>query len=278
MSSPAPSRVADGYLGDAIGLAAAATTFGLAVAALAAAGAVLVAVRGGDARCGRGGRAGPGRVRTPGRSGAVPVASCRRAGRDGHMRGMNATPPHRHIPPSGPGLPAGPAYPATPASQGPAPRILGNRGLRLLALFIDGVLALVVLFLVTVGVGLVVTLGSTDNSPFYLSVLVALALLFLYSPLLTARCGGTLGKLLCGLSVVQLADGSPLSYGTALGRHLAHLGMWLVPVLCLLDPLACCWDRTLRRCLHDKVAGSVVIRRSMRPAPPPAPVTRPAGS
>ncbi|UKY52429.1 MFS transporter [Streptomyces inhibens] len=42
--------VADGYLGDAIGLPAAATAFGLAVAALAAAGAALVAVRGADAR------------------------------------------------------------------------------------------------------------------------------------------------------------------------------------------------------------------------------------
>ncbi|MFE0380659.1 MFS transporter [Streptomyces inhibens] len=42
--------VADGYLSDAIGLPAAATAFGLAVAALAAAGAALVAVRGADAR------------------------------------------------------------------------------------------------------------------------------------------------------------------------------------------------------------------------------------
>ncbi|BDM72530.1 putative multi-drug efflux transporter [Streptomyces nigrescens] len=42
--------VADGYLSDAIGLPAAATTFGLAVAALAAGGAVLVALRGGQAR------------------------------------------------------------------------------------------------------------------------------------------------------------------------------------------------------------------------------------
>ncbi|MFE0193840.1 MFS transporter [Streptomyces sp. NPDC058989] len=42
--------VADGYLSDAIGLPAAATVFGLVVAALAAAGALLVAVRGADAR------------------------------------------------------------------------------------------------------------------------------------------------------------------------------------------------------------------------------------
>ncbi|GAB7031321.1 MFS transporter [Streptomyces sp. NPDC021749] len=42
--------VADGYLSDAIGLPAAATAFGLAVAALAAAGAALVALRGGAGR------------------------------------------------------------------------------------------------------------------------------------------------------------------------------------------------------------------------------------
>ncbi|MFF4601779.1 MFS transporter [Streptomyces sp. NPDC001339] len=41
--------VADGYLSDAIGLPAAATLFGLTVAALAVAGAALVAVRGGEA-------------------------------------------------------------------------------------------------------------------------------------------------------------------------------------------------------------------------------------
>ncbi|MGG7571721.1 MFS transporter [Streptomyces sirii] len=41
--------VADGYLSDAIGLPAAATVFGLVVAALAAAGALLVTVRGADA-------------------------------------------------------------------------------------------------------------------------------------------------------------------------------------------------------------------------------------
>ncbi|TJZ45345.1 MFS transporter [Streptomyces piniterrae] len=42
--------VADGYLSDAIGLSAGATVFGLAVAALAIAGAAVVAVRGGDTR------------------------------------------------------------------------------------------------------------------------------------------------------------------------------------------------------------------------------------
>ncbi|MEU8685836.1 RDD family protein [Streptomyces sp. NPDC048611] len=196
---------------------------------------------------------------------------------------MNATPPPAHLPPAGPGFPAGPAHPGPAASPGPAPGVIGSPWLRLLALLLDTVLTAVVLTLVTMGVGLAVASGgSTDHTPLYVPGLVALALLFLYSPLLTARCGGTPGKLLCGLSVVRLADGGPLPYGNALGRHLAHLGMALVPVVSLLDPLACLWDRTLRRTLHDKAAGSLVIRRRKRPAPatapPPPPVTRPAGS
>ncbi|MGW8969589.1 RDD family protein [Streptomyces platensis] len=192
---------------------------------------------------------------------------------------MTATPPE-HIPPAAPGLPAGSAYPMPPVHRGPAPGVLGNQGLRLLALLLDMVFAFGVLSLLTVGAGLVVTFGgSRDHAPYYVTILVAVGLLFLYSPLLTARCGGTPGKLLCGLSVVRLADGGPLSYGAALGRHLAHLGMWLVPVLSLLDPLNCLWDG-LRQCLHDKVVGSLVIRRRMRPVPAAAaaPVTRRAGS
>ncbi|MEU8784181.1 RDD family protein [Streptomyces sp. NPDC048637] len=191
---------------------------------------------------------------------------------------MNTTPLPGHLPPAGPGVPADPAHSAARAPQRPAPRILGNQWLRLLALIIDMGLTVAALALVSLYIGLATIGGRTDNTPFYAIALVVLALLFLYSPLLTARYGGTPGKLLCGLSVVRLADGSPLSYGTALARHLAHLGMRLVPVLGLLDPLACLWDRTLRQTLHDKVVGSVVIRRSMRPAAAPSPVTKPAGS
>ncbi|WP_181923852.1 RDD family protein [Streptomyces inhibens] len=173
---------------------------------------------------------------------------------------MNATPAPQHLPAAHPVAAPGPA--------GPPPHALGNQGLRLLAIVIDLAIVSVALSLVSAVVGLVVTFGHpTDNSPFYLPLLLALAALFLYSPLLTARCGGTPGKLLCGLHVVRLADARNLSYGAALGRHLAHLGMWLVPLISLLDAVSCLWDRPFRQCLHDKTVGSVVVRRSMRPAP-----------
>ncbi|MER6311623.1 RDD family protein [Streptomyces sp. NPDC001657] len=171
------------------------------------------------------------------------------------------------------------------------PPVLANPGRRLLAVVIDVVIAVVALSVLSAAIGLVVTLGrpGADNSPFYLTLLAAVAMVFLYSPLLTAVCGGTVGKLICGLTVVRVADGRRLPYGTALARHLAHLGMWAVPVLSQLDALFCLWDRPYRQCLHDKAVGTLVLRTRM-PAPsfqppyptvaahPPVATNPPAGS
>ncbi|MEU5010202.1 RDD family protein [Streptomyces sp. NPDC021749] len=168
--------------------------------------------------------------------------------------------------------------------------VIANPGRRLLAVIIDTVLAAVALSVISAAIGLFVTFGgSRDNAPFYLTLLTAVAMVFLYSPLLTATCGGTAGKLICGMSVVRVADGRRPSYGTALARHLAHLGMWAVPVLSQLDALFCLWDRPYRQCLHDKAVGTLVLRTrvpapSVRPPYPPrgtyasAPTNSPAGS
>ncbi|MFD8545221.1 RDD family protein [Streptomyces sp. NPDC059649] len=168
--------------------------------------------------------------------------------------------------------------------------VIANPGRRLLAVLIDTVLAAVALSVISAAIGLFVTFGgSADNSPFYLTLVTAVAMVFLYSPLLTATCGGTVGKLICGMTVVRVADGCRPSYGTALARHLAHLGMWVVPVLSQLDALFCVWDRPYRQCLHDKAVGTLVLRTRV-PAPsvlPPYPpsanhpsgaINSPAGS
>ncbi|MEU9500449.1 RDD family protein [Streptomyces sp. NPDC048196] len=158
------------------------------------------------------------------------------------------------------------------------PPVLANPGRRLLAVVIDVVIAAVALSVLSAAIGLVVALGRpADNSPFYLTLLAAVAMVFLYSPLLTAGCGGTVGKLICGLTVVRVADGRRLSYGTALARHLAHLGMWAVPVLSQLDALFCLWDRPYRQCLHDKAVGTLVLRTRM-PAPSFPPPYPPPGN
>ncbi|MFE6775162.1 RDD family protein [Streptomyces sp. NPDC057702] len=89
------------------------------------------------------------------------------------------------------------------------------------------------------------------------AALAAVALLLCYSPLTTARWGGSPGKLLFGLRVAREQDGAALPYRLALGRHLTHVGM---VVLCGLDQLWFLWDEPCQQCLHDAATGTVVVR------------------
>ncbi|MER0242962.1 RDD family protein [Streptomyces sp. HSW2009] len=80
-----------------------------------------------------------------------------------------------------------------------------------------------------------------------------LALVFGYSPVSTARWGGTPGKRIRGLRVAHAGDGAAVSYRVALGRHLTHLVLPVVSDLWFLR------DEPLQQCLHDKAAGTVVV-------------------
>lgn len=85
------------------------------------------------------------------------------------------------------------------------------------------------------------------------------AIFLCYSPLSTARWGGTPGKRMCsGLRVAHLRDGSSLSYGEALRRHLAHWGLHVVGPI---HHVSILWDEPLQQCLHDKFVESVVVVR-----------------
>jgi uncharacterized RDD family membrane protein YckC len=78
-----------------------------------------------------------------------------------------------------------------------------------------------------------------------------------YETVATARYGRTLGKAWLHIRPVAL-DGSSLGWGRAFGRVAIY---WLSGFLSwfgALDPLWCIWDDK-RQCLHDKVAGSIVI-------------------
>ncbi|WP_158574104.1 RDD family protein [Streptomyces triticagri] len=90
------------------------------------------------------------------------------------------------------------------------------------------------------------------------ALVLHLVLCALYSPVSTARWGGTPGKLVLGMRVVQAADGQHLSYGRAAERLLTQLAFTCTPLLGALNCLWCCGDRS--RCLHDVVVGSLVIR------------------
>jgi uncharacterized RDD family membrane protein YckC len=102
---------------------------------------------------------------------------------------------------------------------------------------------------------------------------IATALWFAYEVPSIAGTGQTLGKKLVGVRVVTLA-GEPVSFVRSIQR-------WTVPglptilglpglLLQLADAAWCLWDRPNRQCLHDKLAGTVVVTTTSPSPPPPA--------
>ncbi|WP_406167612.1 RDD family protein [Streptomyces sp. NBC_00996] len=110
------------------------------------------------------------------------------------------------------------------------------------------------------GVPLAMWIDRTESEAPRLLIAVWLATSFtLYFPLCTARFGATLGKRICGVRVVRANSGERIGVWQALGREFFWLLAFPVPVLSLLNPLWCCWDKPLRQCLHDKVADTMTL-------------------
>jgi len=84
---------------------------------------------------------------------------------------------------------------------------------------------------------------------FYFAVIVG------YNTLMQGKYGATLGKLACGLKVVQ-PDGAPISYGRAFGRAWAEI---LSGVICDIGYIITAFDGQ-KRSLHDHIANTRVIR------------------
>lgn len=122
---------------------------------------------------------------------------------------------------------------------------------------------------------------EVEYSAAFQSTIVVFTLLFalLYTAVLHAGPGQTIGKMLVGVRVVAL-DGEPLGLGPALLRSAAYL----VSLLPLGAGFLMAGLRRDKRALHDLLAGSRVERWSRRRVPAPLadrprvseePVTRP---
>jgi uncharacterized RDD family membrane protein YckC len=96
---------------------------------------------------------------------------------------------------------------------------------------------------------------------FYLAAIVASfiggALFVLYETVATVKWGRTLGKRWMHIRPLTL-DGGPLGWGKAFGRSAVTWLAGLLSWIGLLDPLWCLWDAD-RQCLHDKIAGTLVV-------------------
>jgi uncharacterized RDD family membrane protein YckC len=91
----------------------------------------------------------------------------------------------------------------------------------------------------------------------FVAALVGGVLFALYEAIATARYGRTLGKAWLRIRPVTL-DGRRLDTGCAFARAGLHWLANLLGWIGALDELWCVWDVD-RQCLHDKVAGTLVV-------------------
>ncbi|PDP85175.1 hypothetical protein CQJ94_24580 [Glycomyces fuscus] len=164
----------------------------------------------------------------------------------------------------GRGVPGQGAFPVS----APEPATFGRR---LAARTIDYVLVVIaaVAFFVLMVVVTVLLTGSeqtTDAEGTLWALLFFFGwgpLLFFYDWLYLVAWGRTLGKMMVGIKVVSAADGGRLSQGQAMGRSAFFGFPQSLPgvghIFTLAESMAALGDPR-RRALHDRAAGTVVIR------------------
>ena len=204
---------------------------------------------------------------------------------------MTVRPPYPEVPGSGYAVPPGaPPWPAAPPWPGPAwgpppPAIPDGRPLaesweRLVAYLVDNAIVSAVTTPVSLAVIVVLlwptiraavaagAAGRTELTfplPRYAAAVLAIVVLqavvhFLYDGLYQSRRGQTVGKRLLKIAVVRL-DGAPVTVGVTVRRWAVQFVLAsVVPLLSLVNSAWLLWDRPYRQCLHDKAAGTAVIK------------------
>ncbi|MDQ3940878.1 MAG: RDD family protein [Actinomycetota bacterium] len=139
---------------------------------------------------------------------------------------------------------------------------LAGLGRRFVARFIDGFLLLTIDALFGVSAVLLDD-RSVDPLAGIFGVLFLFSLLFsgpIYETWLIGRSGQTIGKRALGISVVGATSGDKPSYGDALSRAVVIFASGIIPLLLFLVFAWALWDDR-KQGLHDKAAGTLVIRR-----------------
>jgi uncharacterized RDD family membrane protein YckC len=124
------------------------------------------------------------------------------------------------------------------------PPMYGSFWERFVAAFIDG------LILIIPNSILQISLGP-------LGILVSLILPWLYSAFMESSSSqATFGKKAMGLKVTT-ADGQPITFGQATGRH---FGKIISSIILFIGYLMMLWDNN-KQTLHDKMVGSLVVKK-----------------
>jgi len=145
--------------------------------------------------------------------------------------------------------------------QSVAPVRYGGFWIRVLAKLIDGVVQTIVLMIPMVVMVLVLVGSGNPNDPgaFVLIQVIyqvlALAVGIGYNTFFLGKWGATLGKMACGLKVVQ-AGGLPITYMRAFGRAWAeYLNMFTIGI----GYIIVAFDSE-KRALHDHICNTRVIK------------------
>ncbi|MFI9642798.1 RDD family protein [Micromonospora sp. NPDC051925] len=205
-----------------------------------------------------------------------------------HLRpphpGPYPTPPGQYAglpgyPPPAPGMPP-PGFPAL--SPGGQP--LASFGDRLLAVLLDGLVLGAASLVVTIPAFIAffvlvmpdLTATAPDGTPvsdpflgFLLPLLaleagiflVMLALSYVYQVEMMFKTGQTVGKRVMRLRVVPLDPAGTLDRRMAAKRWAAYqVAGIVIPGFSYLDGLWQLWDKPWQQCLHDKFAGTIVVK------------------
>ncbi|MDW3850608.1 RDD family protein [Micromonospora sp. BRA006-A] len=196
--------------------------------------------------------------------------------------------PAQHVPPGyagPPGYPP-PGYAPVPLPPPVAPngQPLASFGDRLLAYLIDTAVAMAVTMALFLPVFFLVSVRMIDEIeqagpngpdpaelwtgvllPLFAAelgvLLLMLAFYWVYHVEYARRTGQTLGKKVMKLRIVPVQPDAELSRGTLGKRWVVEFaGGMFVPFLSYLDGFWQLWDKPWQQCLHDKFAGTVVVK------------------
>jgi len=140
---------------------------------------------------------------------------------------------------------------------------LAGRGSRFVAALIDGI----IFGLICLGVGMLTSVSFFDpdtpvGGSYVVAYVLALAIFFGIQGWLLHQRSQTLGKIALGIRILR-SDGSRATVGRLIGLRM--LPMWLVSLVPFIGPVISLIDcllifRDSRRCLHDDIADTIVVR------------------
>jgi uncharacterized RDD family membrane protein YckC len=180
-------------------------------------------------------------------------------------------PPRPPMPPSAP--PAAPRPPAQPLTAAPPPPMAqpvtgalnyAGFGVRLVAVIIDSLLlsALTIPFIIVVVVFMLRMQSGGEPSPIAMiamagSYLMMTVVMLLYNLIFIGKKGATPGKKFMKLRVTFPDGQYPIGIGKAFVRMIGYM---ISGLICYIGFLMVIFDKEQHRALHDKIAGTVVIR------------------